>query len=333
MVRLLRLLSLLLLFLVYLLVFAGGMVKSTESGLSVPDWPTTYGQFMFSYPLKDMVGGIFYEHSHRMIASVVGMLTFLLTILVWRFEQRSWIKKLALAASLAVLVQGILGGITVLLYLPAAVSVLHGMLAQTFLILVMMLVFALHHSETAACPRSADDAHLGKVLRSYLFLALCIYFQLMLGAIMRHTEAGLAVPDFPTMAGQYLPIVDDAFMKEISLMRFKLMLPEVTAAQVIIHLAHRFFAFLIFVVSIRVFWQFTVSVRGKTGEPRFLAAIILAMTLLQGSLGILTVLTHKEPVTTSLHVLGGAVLLSLVVLIILRVSPQKWMEFRKILAK
>src|ERR1035441_2547982 len=81
------------------LIFLGALVKSTESGLSVPDWPTTYGKFMFAYPLNKMAGGIQYEHTHRMLASVVGLLTLILTIWLLRMKKlAAWIKRLSIFA-------------------------------------------------------------------------------------------------------------------------------------------------------------------------------------------------------------------------------------------
>src|ERR687891_3003604 len=96
-----------------LLIFAGGLVTSTESGLSVPDWPTTYGWSMFTFPLDKMVGGIRYEHTHRLIASTVGFLILVLAAWLWRAEPRAWLRRLGYAALAAVIVQGVLGGITV----------------------------------------------------------------------------------------------------------------------------------------------------------------------------------------------------------------------------
>ena len=90
------------------LIFAGGMVTSTESGLAVPDWPLSYGMFF-----PPMVGGIFYEHGHRMVASFVGFLTVILSVWAWRKETRGWVRWWALGALGAVIAQGILGGITV----------------------------------------------------------------------------------------------------------------------------------------------------------------------------------------------------------------------------
>src|SRR6201988_3876893 len=96
------------------LIFAGGLVTSTGSGLSVPDWPTTYGWFMFTFPLDKMVGGIRFEHTHRLIASTVGFLIVILAAWLWRAEPRAWVRRLGYAALAAVITQGILGGIPVL---------------------------------------------------------------------------------------------------------------------------------------------------------------------------------------------------------------------------
>src|SRR6187431_2159913 len=99
-----------------LLVLAGSLVTSTGSGLAVPDWPTSYGWNMFTFPLKHMVGGIFYEHGHRLIASGVGFLTIGLALWLWLAEPRKWMRVLGFAALGAVILQGVLGGITVLFF-------------------------------------------------------------------------------------------------------------------------------------------------------------------------------------------------------------------------
>src|SRR5687767_1030829 len=125
-----------------LLIFAGGLVTSTGSGLSVPDWPTTYGWFMLTFPLDKMVGGIFYEHSHRLIASTVGFLILVLAIWLWRAEPRRWVRNLGFLALAAVVTQGMLGGITVLWYLPTPVSIAHASLAQiVFCLTVAIALF------------------------------------------------------------------------------------------------------------------------------------------------------------------------------------------------
>src|ERR1700746_860651 len=108
-----------------LLVLAGSLVTSTASGLSVPDWPTTYGWNMFAFPPSKWVGGILYEHGHRLIASGVGFLTVVLAAWLWFQEKRRWVRWLGVAALGTVLAQGLLGGLTVLFFLPPAISTAH----------------------------------------------------------------------------------------------------------------------------------------------------------------------------------------------------------------
>src|SRR4029453_7899744 len=106
------------------------LVTSTESGLSVPDWPTTYGYSMFTFPLSKMVGGIRYEHTQRLIASTVGFLIIVLAVWLWRAEPRAWVRRLGYIALAAVVTQGLLGGLTVLFLLPDPISIAHASLAQ-----------------------------------------------------------------------------------------------------------------------------------------------------------------------------------------------------------
>ena len=113
----------------FLLILAGGLVTNTGAGLAVPDWPTTFGYNMFLYPWSKMVGGIFYEHSHRLIGSVVGLLTLTLTLVLWAVETRRWLRWLGGAALLAVIIQGVLGGLRVIL-LQETLAIVHGALAQ-----------------------------------------------------------------------------------------------------------------------------------------------------------------------------------------------------------
>src|SRR5262245_44217784 len=191
-----------------LLVLAGSLVTSTGSGLSVPDWPTSYGWNMFAFPPSNWVGGIFYEHGHRLIASSVGFLTIILTVWLWLSESRRWVRWLGVAALAAVITQGVLGGLTVLFFLPAAISTAHAALAEIFFCLVVSIALF-----TAPSWRAGGAAHLERSVRtgdaSLRRLATTttalIYAQILLGATMRHTEAGLAIPDFPLMLGHLLP--------------------------------------------------------------------------------------------------------------------------------
>src|SRR5262249_32441673 len=123
----------------WLLVIAGGLVTSTSSGLSVPDWPTTYGYQMFRFPLSAMTGPIFFEDGHRLVASTVGILTIGLVVLQWRLEPRRWVRQLGWLALGAVVAQGVLGGLTVLLLLPDAISISHAGLAEIFFALTVTI--------------------------------------------------------------------------------------------------------------------------------------------------------------------------------------------------
>src|SRR5262249_19350265 len=122
-----------------LLLLAGSLVTSTASGLSVPDWPTTYGWNMFTFPPSKWVGGIFYEHGHRLIASSVGVLTIVLAAWLWFAGPRRWMKRLGVAALGAVILQGVLGGLTVLFFLPTAISSAHAGLAEIFFCLTIAI--------------------------------------------------------------------------------------------------------------------------------------------------------------------------------------------------
>src|SRR5688572_26073612 len=122
-----------------LLVLAGSLVTSTGSGLSVPDWPTTYGWNPFTFPPSKWVGGIFYEHGHRLIASGVGFLAIILAAWLWLTQQRRWLAWLGLATLATVIVQGVLGGLTVIFFLPAAVSTAHAGLAEIFFCLTIAI--------------------------------------------------------------------------------------------------------------------------------------------------------------------------------------------------
>src|SRR4051812_44789441 len=122
-----------------LLVLAGSLVTSTGSGLAVPYWPTTYGWNLFTFPPSKWVGGIFYEHGHRLIASGVGFLTIILAAWLWLEESRRWLAWIGLAALATVVAQGVLGGLTVIFFLPAAVSTAHAGLAEIFFCLTIAI--------------------------------------------------------------------------------------------------------------------------------------------------------------------------------------------------
>jgi cytochrome c oxidase assembly protein subunit 15 len=277
-----------------LLVVAGGMVTSTNSGLSVPDWPTTYGYQMFSFPLSGMVGGIFYEHGHRLIASTVGLLTIGLVIILARVEQRRWVRRLGWAALGAVVAQGVLGGLTVIFLLPDAISISHAGLAEVFFCLTVSL--ALFTSRTWIVPAAppVDD---GPLRRRSVALGVLVYAQILAGATMRHTGAGLAIPDFPLSYGH--------------------LLPPFWTAPIAIHFTHRvgavLVATLIFANALRI-WRRHRD-RPELTRP---ALLLVAGVVMQIALGGLVVLSGKQPVVNTAHLATGAVILVTSVFLALR---------------
>ena len=169
-----------------LLIFVGGLVTNTGSALAVPDWPTTFGHNMFLYPWSQMVGGIFYEHSHRLIGSAVGMLTVALAVALWLTEERRWVRRLGVVAVVAVVIQGILGGMRVVL-LEHNLAIIHGCVAQAFLAVLVSLAVVTAESWERAAP--VEDP--GRVRLLALLTAPAVYVQLVFGALLTHTGSRL----------------------------------------------------------------------------------------------------------------------------------------------
>ncbi len=168
------------------LIFVGALVTSTGSGLAVPDWPLSFGQVF-----PPMVGGVLFEHGHRLVAALVGLLTVALMVLLTQWESRIWVRWLARGAVLAVLLQGTLGGMTVLLRLPLVVSVTHACLAQAFLCLVITLAVCTAPGWQATPAGRAEQQQPPLWVLAAITVGM-VYLQLVLGALMRHMGAGLA---------------------------------------------------------------------------------------------------------------------------------------------
>ncbi|HEY7676741.1 MAG TPA: COX15/CtaA family protein [Candidatus Methylomirabilis sp.] len=169
------------------LIFVGGVVTNTGSGLAVPDWPTTFGHSMFLYPWSRMVGGVLYEHSHRLIGSLVGLLTMATAAALWRAAPRRLLRALGLVAVGAVIAQGVLGGLRVVL-LNTTLAVIHGIMAQTFFAFIAGLAVRTSR-EWAEAARGAAPAG-GALLRRLCLLTLgLVYLQVVLGAVLTHTGA------------------------------------------------------------------------------------------------------------------------------------------------
>jgi cytochrome c oxidase assembly protein subunit 15 len=291
------------------LIVAGAMVTSTGSGLAVPDWPTTYGQNMFTYPYSKWVGGIFYEHGHRLVASTVGLLTIGLALWLAVVERRRWLRRLGWLALAAVILQGVLGGLTVIYLLPTPISVFHGCLAQAFLCLVVSIaVFTSPRWVRRAPPIPTPGSW--PVPRLCTAMAAVVFLQLLFGAIMRHTGSGLAVPDFPTAYGRLVPDLGAAALDQYNHdRRWVYRLPEVSSAQIAWHMLHRGGAVLVAAVLIPSLW-ILLRRHGEHPGLRWPALLALLLLLAQIGLGAWTVWSGRSPVIASAHVAAGAALLA-----------------------
>jgi cytochrome c oxidase assembly protein subunit 15 len=276
-----------------LLIAAGGMVTSTDSGLSVPDWPTTYGWNMFTFPMSKWVGGIRYEHSHRLIASTVGFLTVILALWTWRIEPRAWVRKLGFAALGAVILQGVLGGITVLLFLPPAVSIGHAGLAQIFFCLTIALALVTSPGWKNAV-QPVDDPTLRRIAALTTTL---VYVQILIGATMRHNAAGLAIPDFPLAFGHVIP--------------------PVWNAKVAIHFAHRVGALVVTlaIVATSSHVLYHHPQRRDLARP---ALLLIALVVAQVTLGAFVIWSGRHPLINTAHVVNGAAVLGTSLVLALR---------------
>lgn len=265
------------------LIYVGALVKSHDAGLAEPDWPLGYDQLW-----PEMVGGVFYEHGHRAVATAVGLLALGAAIWTQCVERRRWVKALVWTTGSLVAVQAVLGGLTVLYLLPPLLSASHGTLAQIILCLGVWVALAVS-SEWRARPGAGSR---GTSSRPALLAAgvacTAVFVQLILGAIMRHHEAGLAVPFFPVdVDGSWLPVYVDG--------------------HVWIHMAHRTFAA---VVLLLVWRACRAAGRADVGLTAHAGALAL-IVLVQAVLGASVIWTGRGPAITSLHVANGALVLAL----------------------
>jgi cytochrome c oxidase assembly protein subunit 15 len=167
------------------LLFIGGLVTSKGAGLAVPDWPTTFGYNMFLYPWSEMVGAVFYEHSHRLAGAFVGLCTILLALALWFKERRRWLRWLGPVALALVIAQGVLGGLRVVL-LEHTLAIVHAAFAQLFFAFAVSLAL-MTSREWQADVDAAPLGDGGKLLRVSVITTAMIYLQVIFGAVLRHT--------------------------------------------------------------------------------------------------------------------------------------------------
>ena len=303
------------------LICLGGLVTSHGAGMSVPDWPTTYGYNMFFFPVSKWVGGIFYEHTHRLAASAVGFMTIILAVWLGLREARGWLRWLGLAAVVLVILQGVLGGLRVTA-LKDELGIFHAALAQLFL--VLLFAIALFTTRWWQRLRPAASEMGGWLRLGWAAATVLILVQLVLGASMRHQHAGLAIPDFPLAYGNLWPDTSSEAIVRYNQQRIEVRaMHPITAAQVLMQMAHRGMAVVILVL---VGW-IAVAARRSLGRQHVMARGSLFWAGLiagQALLGAATIWTNKSADIATAHVAVGAITLvtgSLLVLVAGRLQP------------
>ena len=366
------------------LIFMGGLVTSHQAGLSVPDWPNSYHYNMFLLPpsiwLGKQAGGVFYEHTHRLLGSLAGFASIVLVCLAYgpgraervrrglgwgvvacvavagisgvawlglrgserfvakmmphlvvgwvsvglvllvawvcrRPEERAWVRRLAAVILIAVVIQGVLGGLRVVL-VNLDLAVIHGCFAQAFFCLTGMMVAMTSRWWLGTARHEGTEArrHEGTLMRVFrvaVVAVVVIYGQLVVGAMMRHYQAGLAIPDMPLAYGKLLPPTDAAGLAQINRQRILLNDPRierVTLGQVWLHFGHRLGAVVVSTILLMLVW--TVLRRARAAalvtRPAWLLLVLLATQL---TLGWLTVTNRKPADIASYHVASGAMIL------------------------
>jgi cytochrome c oxidase assembly protein subunit 15 len=284
------------------------MVTSKGVGLAVPDWPTTFGYNMFLFPVSKWVGGIFFEHTHRLIASTVGFMTIILAVWLRLTEDRRWVRNLGYLALVAVILQGVLGGLRVTM-LKDEIGIFHACLAQAFLGLLVVIALATTKFWQTISSEDVDLAKLAPIKSIAVFITVLIYIQLALGATMRHQHRDLAILDFPTAYRQWIPDTSANAIATINAWRDAHALSDVTAFQIWLQMAHRFLAAVIAVAVIALCLRIWRDARQIISLGR-LSILWVALLLGQVTLGAWTIWSNKAADIATAHVAIGATMLS-----------------------
>jgi cytochrome c oxidase assembly protein subunit 15 len=288
----------------FVLLLSGGLVTSKGVGMTVPDWPNSYGYNMFLFPFSRWVGGIFYEHVHRLIASGVGLMTIILATSLWMAEPRKWARVLGYIAVVTVIVQGVLGGLRVTL-IKDEIGIFHGMLAQAYIALLVVICIAT--SKAFATGGARWRWHAPGLMRWAVVLTVLVYLQLALGATMRHEHAGLAIHDFPLAYGQVWPMVSSEQLAAINAHRIASGEVPTTIAHIHLQMLHRFMA----VVLAGLFMTYAWKARRAAMGVRIASRWWVALVIIQIVLGAWTVWSNKAADVTTTHVAVGALILFL----------------------
>jgi len=310
-------------------------VTSKNVGLAVPDWPTTFGYNMFLFPVSKWVGGILFEHTHRLMGSLVGFLTIILAVWIWLREDRRWVRRLGLVVVVGVILQGILGGLRVTM-MKDQIGIFHACVAQAFLGLLVFIALvttkfwsSIEHRTFAVEGAASTRARLNcksDVLGSRelahpsprrptpikalaLAITITIYVQLALGATMRHQHRDLSILDFPTANGAWIPDTSAAALEKINAWRDARAMSQVNAFQIWLQMAHRFLALIIAIAIIAFCIRVWRGPRSFAGLRR-LSVLWVILVFGQVTLGAWVIWSNKAADVATAHVALGAVMLS-----------------------
>jgi cytochrome c oxidase assembly protein subunit 15 len=311
------------------------MVTSKNVGLAVPDWPTTFGYNMFLFPVSKWVGGILFEHTHRLMGSLVGFLTIILAVWLWLGDDRQWLRNLGVIAIVGVILQGILGGLRVTM-MKDQIGIFHACVAQAFLGLLVFIALAttkfwrsltkgtrameggapatpglnyrrqISDSQKLAPPSATRFAAIKTLAIS---LSAAIYVQLALGATMRHQHRDLSILDFPTANGAWIPHTSAAALAKINAWRDARALSDVTAFQIWLQMAHRFLALIIAIAIIAFCARVWREIHDFAALKR-LSFLWVVLVFAQITLGAWVIWSNKAADVATAHVALGAVMLS-----------------------
>jgi heme a synthase len=288
----------------FLLLGIGGLVTSHEAGMSVPDWPTSFGYNMYALPIKFWRGGVFYEHTHRLFASVIGCMTIILAVWVCLKDSRKWMKWLVVSAFLVVSAQGAIGGLRVVLS-EDQLGIVHGVIAQLFFI--MMCAVALFTSPFWKRISEERKINIPRPLRTIMLATtVLIFLQLVLGATMRHQHAGLSINTFPSAYGKLWPDTSPDAIARYNAERMEITnFNPITAFQVILQMVHRIVALAI-LICVAICAAQAWRKLGKSDALTKFALFWLALIAVQILLGAATIWTNKAADVATAHVLVGA---------------------------
>jgi heme A synthase len=279
----------------FVLLVVGGTVNPTGSSLACPDWPTCYGSFF-----PEMTGGVEFEHTHRAVATFVGFLTLVLSVVIWRTHRHErLLVRLGFGALGLVILQGVLGGITVLMKLPPAVSMMHLALSMFFFVYLMVLT---HRLRPVAVSEKVDEGQ--PIPRCWIAWAVGgLYIQILLGGLIRHSGSALACgTDIPWCLGAAWPAHG--------------------LGQ--IHMLHRYGSLvvtaLVLVAAASAAWH---GLRNERRVAFFAAFLAPWLLLIQIVLGVMTVQSTIGVIEVVAHMGVGSLMLADLVVIYLALSPRR----------